>query len=135
MSRIAAVLVTRSFELHLGAIEGFLDETDAPGHFDTLLDTLHDVVIPNLERHPGMGRDFLARPAQSVEAASQLERLVSQLEMLDPTASLREYVTAQHLVLYAHIGDTVHLLAIRHHRQLSFDFESLGMWSSQGSHP
>ncbi len=45
---------------------------------------------------------------------------------LTPPAELREYVLAQHLLLYVHAGDAVYLLAIRHQRQLSFDFE--GLW-------
>lgn len=122
MSRRITVLLTRSFERHLDDIERLSLDAGVPDDFDTLLDALLDVVIPNLERHPDMGRDFLARRAQSVEAVSRLERLVSQLGELDPAASLREYVMAQHLLLYAHIGDAVHLVAIRHQRQLSFDF-------------
>ena len=122
MSRKATILVTPSFERHLDDIERFMLDAGVPEHFDTLLDALQNIVIPNLERHPDMGRDFLARRAQSIEATSRLERLVAQLGELDPAASLREYVMAQHLLLYAHMGDVVHLLAIRHQRQLSFDF-------------
>jgi hypothetical protein len=29
-----------------------------------------------------------------------------------------------YLVLYAQIGEHIHLLSIKHHRQLSFDFEA-----------
>ena len=40
---------------------------------------------------------------------------------------MREYVLKDYLLLYALIdGATVYLLSIRHHRQLSFDFE--GHW-------
>jgi len=40
---------------------------------------------------------------------------------------LREYVLKDYLLLYALIdGATIILLSIRHHRQLSFDFE--GHW-------
>ena len=122
MSRKATILVTPSFERHLDDIERFMLDAGVPEHFDTLLDALQNIVIPNLERHPDMGRDFLARTVQSVEATSRLERLVAQLGEVDPAASIREYVMAQHLLLYAHMGDVVHLLAIRHQRQLSFDF-------------
>ena len=39
-------------------------------------------------------------------------------------SELREYVAGDYLVLYASIGDNVYPLAIRHSRQLSFDFEA-----------
>jgi hypothetical protein len=39
-------------------------------------------------------------------------------------SSLREYVMAHYLLLYVQAGDTVFLLSIKHHRQLSFDFEA-----------
>jgi hypothetical protein len=44
----------------------------------------------------------------------------------DPEA-LREDVLKDHLLLYVRIGGAIYLLAIRHQRQLSFDFE--GHWS------
>jgi hypothetical protein len=36
---------------------------------------------------------------------------------------------AHHLVLYVQVDDDVFLLAIKHHRQLSFDFE--GQWEGR----
>jgi len=41
---------------------------------------------------------------------------------------LREYVMGHYLVLYTQIDGNVHLLSIKHHRKLSFDFEA--HWSS-----
>lgn len=40
--------------------------------------------------------------------------------------SLREYVMTDYLVLYLQVEATVYLLSIKHHRQLSFDFEGHG---------
>ena len=37
---------------------------------------------------------------------------------------LREYVIDHYLVLYAQTEGPVYLLSIKHHRQVSFDFES-----------
>ncbi|KON79663.1 type II toxin-antitoxin system RelE/ParE family toxin [Azoarcus sp. PA01] len=138
MSSGATVLVTRNFEHNLDEIERFLTEADAGGaSFDDLLDMLANVVVPHLERHPDLGRDFLARPALSIEAEARVEKLTRQLSVLTAKAderpddqpadrpSLREYVMAHYVVLYVHVGDRVHLLAIRHHRQLSFDFDAL----------
>jgi len=125
MARKRVVRLTANFERNLEEIERFLTEADAAHAYDALLDELLDTVIHNLERFPGMGRPFLARAAGSVEAANTLKALREKLLALtlDPEA-LREYLMDNYLVLYAQIGGNVHLLAIRHHRQLSFDFAS-----------
>ena len=120
-----AVRLTAHFERNLEAIEAFLIEADAPQAFDALLEELSGTVIPNLQRFPGMGRPFLERPIRSVEAANAVERLVDQLRALDPQGELREYVMTDYLLLYARIRGAVHLLSVRHHRQLSFDFARL----------
>jgi plasmid stabilization system protein ParE len=119
------VKLTANFERNLADIEGFLTQAEAPQAYDALLDALLDTVIPNLERFPDMGRPFLARPTRSVETTNALAALRAKLSALttDPEA-LREYILADHLVLYAQIGGLLYLLAIKHHRQISFDFES-----------
>ena len=67
------------------------------------------------------------RQPRSVEATNALARLRTKLLALttDPEA-LHEYVFKHYLLLYARIGSAMYLLAIRHLRQLSFDFE--GHW-------
>ena len=86
-----------------------------------------ETVIPNLERFPGMGRPFMLRQPRSVETTNALATLRAKLLALTPDAdALREYVLKDYLLLYAPIGGAIHLLAIRHQRQLSFDFE--GHW-------
>lgn len=125
MARKCIVRLTANFERNLEDIERFLSGADAAHAYDALLDELLGTVIPNLERFPGMGRPFLARPAGSVEATNTLEALRAQLLVLTPDLeALREYLMDHYLVLYAQIREIVHLLAIRHHRQLSFDFAS-----------
>ncbi len=125
MPRKSAVKVTRNFERNLEELERFLLEAEAPQAFDLLLDELGESVIPNLERFPDMGRPFLARQPRSVEAGNALERLQQQMaERFIQEAALREYLLPDHLILYARLENNVHLLAIEHHRQLSFDFES-----------
>ena len=123
MAKKPTVRLTANFERNLADIELFLTEAQAPRAYDALLDELLDTVIPNLERFPGMGRPFLAMPAGSVETTNSLAALRIKLSALvpDPNA-LREYVLADYLVLYAKIGAGIYLLAIRHQRQLSFDF-------------
>lgn len=121
------VKLTANFERNLGEIEQFLIEAEAPQAYGALLDELLETVIPNLERFPDMGRPFLSRQVRSVEAVNALDALKAKLAALTPdTDALREYILKDYLVLYAHIGATVYLLAIRHHRQLSFDFA--GLW-------
>ena len=127
------VKLTANFERNLADIEQFLTEADAQQTFDGLLDELLDTVIPNLERFPGMGRPFLNRAVGSVEATNALRALRALRAkltalMIEPDA-LREYVMAHYLVLYAQIQGTLHLLSIKHHRQLSFDFNA--HWGSR----
>ena len=125
MARKPTVRLTANFERNLADIERFLTEAQAPQAYDALLDELLDTVIPNLERFPGMGRPFLARPIRSVEAANSLAALRAKLSALTSDAdALREYILSDYLVLYAQIGGNIYLLAIRHQRQLSFDFAS-----------
>jgi plasmid stabilization system protein ParE len=91
--------------------------------FTELLDQLFGTVLPNLERFPDIGRDFLGRQPSSVEGAAALARVRTRL---GDGAQLREYITGEYLVLYAVVGDRVHVLAIKHHRQLTFDLR--GHW-------
>ncbi|HEU0234508.1 MAG TPA: type II toxin-antitoxin system RelE/ParE family toxin [Gallionella sp.] len=125
MARKITVRLTANFERNLEAIEAFLDGADAPHAYDRLLDELADTLIPNLEHFPAMGRPFLERPVCSVEVANALAQLQSKLH----DGELREYLIADYLVLYAQFGEAIYLLSIKHHRQLSFDFESL--WPSR----
>ena len=128
MSKKTVVKFTANFERNLEGIEQFLTEQDAPQAFDDLLDELLETVIPNLEQFPEMGRPFLARQPRSVETTNALAKLRAKLSgMNQESDALREYVLKDYLLLYALIdGATVFLLAVRHQRQLSFDFE--GHW-------
>lgn len=127
MARTQVVKFTANFERNLEEIERFLTEADAPEAFDGLLDELLETVIPNLEQFPEMGRPFLRQRVRSVEVTNAVAALKEKLVALTPeTDALREYVLKQYLMLYVGIGGTIYLLAIRHQRQLSFDFD--GHW-------
>lgn len=124
----AVVRFTANFEANLASIETFWREHDAPQAYAHLLDDLGQTVIANLEQHPRLGRRFLARVPQSHEVRDRVTRLRKRLGDID----LREYLAGDYLILYG-IDDgaiakgraaSVYLLAIRHHRQLSFDFEA-----------
>ncbi len=119
------VELTASFLERLQSIEAFLVEADAGFAFDDLLAEIRATVIPNLRCFPRMGRRYLVNPPQSAEALA----LLAAMPAGAPDA-LREYLHGDYLVLYAAMEaqETVVLLTIRHHRQLSSDFVRL--WPS-----
>jgi hypothetical protein len=118
--------LTANFLARLDAIEAFLVKANASPAFDHLLTELRATVIPNLRRFPLMGRRYLNNPPQSAEALAQLASL--PVGTLD---ALREYLHGDYLMLYTVVGSPpgtkhcVYLLSIRHHRELSFDFDRL----------
>jgi plasmid stabilization system protein ParE len=116
------VELTASFLARLESIEAFLTEAGAASAFDDLLADLRHTVIRNLSRFPRIGRRYLDRPPQSVEALTQLAALPAGA----PDA-LREYLHGDYLISYAvaQADACVYLLSIRHHRELSFDFGRL----------
>lgn len=67
------------------------------------------------------------RPARFLSARSAQARLrlaaVQQLARQAGLSELREYVVGQHIVLYAHSGREVVLLALKHQRQLIYAVE------------
>lgn len=120
---MATVRLTANFERNLEDVRTFLDKNDAATTFVALTEELFDRVIPNLERFPDIGIDFLARVPQSREGISRLERLRARM---GEQARLRECIVGDYLLLYAHRGTNIYLLSIKHHLQLSFDLR--GHW-------
>lgn len=126
MKRNIVVKLTANFEHNLDSIEAFLTEAEASQAYDALLDGLVDTVIPNLEQFPEIGRLFMQRPAKSVEVSNGLKALQKKLK----GGTLHEYLFSDYLMLYARYDDVIYLLSIKHHRQLSFDLNSI--WSAKG---
>jgi len=122
MSRRATVRLTENFQRNLEDVRRFLEEGAASSAFHDLLDVLFDEVIPNLERFPEIGFDFLARVPHSRQALGRVDALRRRL---GPCLSLREYIAGDYLLLYALSGERIHILAIKHHRQASFDLRIL----------
>ena len=118
------VHITRNFDTNLADIRRFLEEQQAPLAFWSLIEKLFETVIPNLQRFPDMGVDFLAQAPLSTEG---LMRLTTLKQRLGRNTSLREYISGDYLMLYAVRGDDLYLLSIKHHRQLSFDLK--GHWN------
>lgn len=119
---VVRVELTASFLERLAAIESFLTEADAASAYEKLLDELRSIVLPNLRRFPRIGRRYLDQPPQSAEALAQLAALPA-----GAADRLREYLHGEYLILYtvATPGHLIHLLSIRHHRELSFQFTRL----------
>lgn len=120
-----AVKLTANFERNLEEIEPFLRVAEMASAYDGLLDELLATVIPNLERFPALGRLFIEHPIRSVETSNAIDLLRGKLSKIGAPAEIREYVLQHTLLLYAFTGQDIFLLAIRHHKQLSFDFEAL----------
>lgn len=120
MSRRRTVRIAKNFDKNLADIRRFLEEQEAPREFQSLLEQLFETVIPNLERFPELGVDFLAKAPQSTEG---LMRLGILQQRLGKNTNLREYISGDYLVLYAVRGDNTYLLSIKHHRQLSFNLK------------
>lgn len=116
------VKATKSFTHRLRAIEVFLTSIESKGVYEELLNDLANQVVPYLSRFPLIGRPFLNQQPQSVESLTSLAAI--------PTTNLktlREYIHKNYIVLYSvdEQSSMVYLLTIRHHRELSFDFETI----------
>lgn len=112
-----APVFTENFLRNLDAIETFL-KPEGTAAFQRLLDRLLDDIIPMLTRFPDAGRNFLHHPVCSREARTLVRKLGS---LMSPIDDLREFVVEDYLLLYLRRGRKLIFLAIKHHRQLSFD--------------
>lgn len=120
MKRVRTVRLAGNFERNLEGIQAFLEEDGRGGAFRELLRDLETTLLPNLERFPDLGRDFLTRTPRSAETSRALEKLMHRLA----GRRIREYLFGDFLVLYLDDGLSLYLLTIRHHRQLSYDLPS-----------
>lgn len=118
----AEVRLSATFEGNLEDIETFLLEAGASTTYHALLDGLLNHVIPNLEDFPVMGVPFIGRKVYSVEVKRALEALHDKIPQ---GIEVRSYSWSDYLMLYSWDGKAVNLLSIKHHRQLSFDLNSV----------
>lgn len=112
---------TENFAANLDSLRPFL-EPEGCSAFRRLLGRLFDDIVPTLCRFPQSGRPFLDHTVGSVEAQALLERLKAALRRGD---DLREFVVDEYIILYLVRRNRLYFLAIKHHRQLSFDFRRL----------
>jgi plasmid stabilization system protein ParE len=116
---------TDNFSTNLTAIEEFLGSHGGRA-LHRFLDRLFDDVIPTLCRFPQSGRLFLAHPIKSAKAKALTKEL---RRLLDKGDDLREFVMDDYVLLYLVRRGQVIFLAVKHHRQLSFDLK--GFWSNE----
>ena len=110
---------TENFSANLTAIEEFVAPQSRTA-FYRFLDRLFDEVIPMLCQFPQSGRSFLTCTVKSVKAKT-LTKALSKL--FNKEDDLREFIMDDYLVLYLVRRHQVVFLAVKHHRQLSFDFK------------
>lgn len=122
-SRRRVVRASANFRRNLERVRSFLASVGASGEFASLVEQLAGEAVPTLERFPEIGADFLDRAPVSADGKALFARVVS---LMGPEARLRQYFMGDYVILYAVDGRAIDLLAIRHHRELSFDFA--GHW-------
>lgn len=110
-------LFTQNFSENLEDIRLFLGPEGAAA-FARLLARVLDEMAPTLCQFPHAGRSLLARPIRSLEARAHLKRLRA---LLRAGEELREFILDEYVILYLVQSAHIAFLAIRHHRQLSFD--------------
>lgn len=110
---------TENFSANLSDIQRFLGGEGAK-LFDRFFDHLVGDVVPMLCRFPLAGRSFLERSVRSNEALAGARELRSRLRADD---DLQELIVDDYLILYVSRAKQIVFLAIKHHRQLSFDLK------------
>lgn len=110
---------TENFSANLTAIERFLGPDGQPA-FQHLLERLFTETIPILCRFPQSRRAFLNRSIKSTKAEELTKELHRFLKKGD---DLRECLVEDHLVLYLLQQNRIVFLAVKHHRQISFDLK------------
>ncbi len=118
MAKKVNLSITANFEKNLQSIRCFYHELNHPEHYASLLDRLYDIIIPNLQKHPLIGFDFLAQNVNSIEEQQQVENIKKQLQL---NTSIRQYNSEEYILLYSLKDSDLVLLAIKHQRQLYFD--------------
>jgi len=117
MAARAKLLFTENFSANLDQIRSFL-ESESRLAFQRLLSRIFDDICPTLSRFPQSGRSFLAHRIGSAESQIVVDRLRGVIHRGD---DLREFTVDDYIILYLVRRRRIYFLAIKHHRQLSFD--------------
>ena len=117
----AQVSAAPHFAASLLAVHAFMlgqDAASAPARLAQLKRDLRDMKTL-LAWSPASGRPARFLRPNSAQASLRLAA-VQQLAQSAGLPQLREYVIGSHVVLYAHSDTEVVLLALKHHRQLTY---------------
>lgn len=121
MTALAVVEAAPNFIVTLDEARRFLIKQDAAAaavRYARLQAELVEMV-QMLGWSPGCGRPARFLAAHSAQAQLRLSR-VQRLAADAGLPDLREFILQQYVVLYAHSPERVALLAIKHHRQLTY---------------
>jgi len=121
MAAKSRLLFTNNFVSNLDSIKIFLAD-EGRTTFRRLLTRIFDDIGPMISRFPLSGGSFLIHRARSKEAQALIDRLQRVVRKGD---DIREVVVDDYLVLYLVRRTRIYFLAIKHHRQLSFDLVNL----------
>lgn len=117
----AQVIAAPNFASNLQQVQGFFEAQDAQTAADRMSKLKAELreMSTLLAWSPACGRTARFLNGRSVQARVKAASVV-QLAAQAGLPFLREYVLTQHLVLYAHSDAEVVLLALKHHRQLTY---------------
>jgi hypothetical protein len=117
----AQVGAVPNFTFNLHAANAFFvaqDADSAASRFAKLKSELREMRAM-LSWSPACGRSARFLNAHSAQARFRAESILELAKQVG-LPSLREYVVAKHIVLYAHSDSEVVLLALKHQRQLAY---------------
>jgi len=114
-------LFTENFAANLDSIRVFLG-SEGRSAFRRLINRRFQELVPTLCRFPQSGRPFVDHAIRSVEAQALVHRLKALVKKND---DLREFIVDDYVILYLLRQNRLIFLAIKHHRQLSFDLKRL----------
>jgi plasmid stabilization system protein ParE len=123
MAGRSQLFFTENFTANLDEIQSFLS-VEGRLAFQRLLNRLFDDIFSQVSRFPLSGRSFLEHNAGSAEGERLFQGVRERLRAGD---DLREFVVDDYVVLYLVRRTRVYCMAIKHHRQLSFDLRRF--WS------
>ncbi len=123
MAGKSRLFFTENFTANLDEVQSFLS-VEGQSAFQRLVKHLFDDLCPQFAQFPLSGRSFIAHHTGSTEAKKLMERVQDRLRAGD---DLREFVVDNYVVLYLVRRTRIYFIAIKHHRQLSFDLRRF--WS------
>jgi hypothetical protein len=123
MAGKSPIFATQNFAANLDSIEAFLSG-DKPQTLQSLVKRLFNDICPILAQFPLSGNSFFVHREGSKDAQLLVRRLKRKLQTAD---DLREFGFDDYVLLYLVRRKRIYLVAIKHHRQLSFDLRRF--WS------